>query len=666
MYYFTKNSTFTHIKNLFMKRQGLSNNYIVFILRIILLYLLYIICRFIFYFYNKELFGPIPLSEWSTIFRGAFVFDSASIFYINLPFILFSLIPFYFREKKLWQIFTCFFYLLPNALGLLLNIADTFYYPFKLARIASDDFHYFGEENIGNLMGSFLQDYWWGVLVWLFMVFILYRVGCRFIRLLPGERFILSRPLFYIFQWFLFLFTGGFAIFAIRGFTLSKASFPLTVSDATLFVKPAYSSLILSNPFCLIRTIHKQVPILSYFPEQEAAAIYSPIHAPADSIKINLGRPNIMLLVLESFGSAHFKSLSDQWGDKPSCTPFLDSLFNHGLLFTHAYQSGKRSIDALPAIWASIPSFREDFMALPQSVGSYHALPSILKEGGYHTAFFHGATRSSMSFVAFGQMAGVEHFVSREDYESENGSNDFDGKWGIWDHKFFPFVAQELSELPEPFFATLFTLSSHHPFALPSGMENDFYDNPKAEIEKTIAYSDRCLRDFFKQIETEPWYHNTLFIITADHGSGADNSKYVSSPYSHAVPIFYYMPGDTILPVKKDSTLTAHVDIMPTVLGFLAYPHSFFSFGEDVINGSQENRFVVDYMDGLYGMITDSLLYQFDGEQLIGIFDYRSDYEKRNDLRMQISKEEQAERVNQLKGYLQQYYQAIKNHTYKE
>ncbi len=650
-----------------MENKGLSaNNYIVFILRIILVYLLYAVCRIIFYCYNKELFGTIPGSEWIHIFRGAFVFDSASIFYINLPFIFLSLIPFYFREKKGWQALVGFFYVVPNAAGLLVNLGDVFYYPFKLARIASDDIRYLGEDNIGNLMGSFLHDYWWGAVVWLAMIFVLYRVGCRFIRLKPGNRFILSRPLFYILQWILLGITGGFAVFAIRGFTLSKASFPINVSDATLFVKPAYSSLILSNPFCLIRTIHKQVRIPVYFSEQEVKTIYSPIHAPSDSVTIKLDRPNIMLLVLESFGSAHFKSLSDQWGDKPSCTPFLDSLFNHGLLFTHAYQSGKRSIDALPAIWASIPSFREDFMALPQSIGSYHALPAILKEQGYHTSFFHGATRSSMSFVAFGQMAGVEHFVSREDYEAANGSGDFDGKWGIWDHKFLPFVAQELSRLPQPFFATLFTLSSHHPFALPPGMENDFYDNPKAEIEKTIAYSDRALRDFFRQVRQAPWFENTLFIITADHGSGADNAKYLSSPYSHAVPVFYYMPGNPALPVKKDSVLTAHVDIMPTVLGFMDYKKPYFSFGRDAVNSEKTDRFVVDYMNGVYGMITDSLLYQFDGEQWIGIFDYRSDYAKRHDLRSQIPENEQSAMLIRLKGYLQQYYQAIDKHTYKE
>ncbi len=72
---------------------------------------------------------------------------------------------------------------------------------------------------------------------------------------------------------------------------------------------------------------------------------------------------------------------------------------------------------------------------MPGSVAQYRALPSCLVDMGYTTAFLHGSVRESMSFVSFGQAAGVERFYTREDYEAQHGSGDFDGKWGIWDHK---------------------------------------------------------------------------------------------------------------------------------------------------------------------------------------------------------------------------------------
>mgnify|MGYP005797128199 CR=1 FL=1 len=134
------------------------------------------------------------------------------------------------------------------------------------------------------------------------------------------------------------------------------------------------------------------------------------------------------MCISDRFGSAHIKSLADQFvPDAVSFTPFLDSLFNHGLLFTNAYQSGGRSIDAMPAMWGSIPSFKKNFLSMPQSVGTYHALPACLKELGYTTAFLHGSARTSMRFVAFGEMAGIEKFYSSEDYEERSGNGYCDG-----------------------------------------------------------------------------------------------------------------------------------------------------------------------------------------------------------------------------------------------
>ena len=92
--------------------------------------------------------GEVSVSDYFSILTGALVFDSGSIFYVNLPFIVLSLIPFYFREKKGYQSFLMYLFLITNAIALLINIADIFYFPFKLARIASVDLRYAGESNM--------------------------------------------------------------------------------------------------------------------------------------------------------------------------------------------------------------------------------------------------------------------------------------------------------------------------------------------------------------------------------------------------------------------------------------------------------------------------------------------------------------------------------------
>ena len=71
-----------------------------------------------------------------------------------------------------------------------------------------------------------------------------------------------------------------------------------------------------------------------------------------------------------------------------------------------------------------------------------------------------------MGFGAYAAQAGVQDYYSREDYEKRCGTDDFDGYWGIWDEPFLQYMSRVLSETPQPFFASAFTLSSHHPFVV--------------------------------------------------------------------------------------------------------------------------------------------------------------------------------------------------------
>lgn len=636
-----------------------SNNYTVFLLRMGLLYAVFMLCRAVFWAYNASLIGPVPWRDVPAILRGSLVFDSVSVLYVNGPFILLSLLPFHFRERKGYQTFLLWWFVATNALALLVNIADIFYYPFKLARIASDDVHFVGEGNFGLLMKSFLADYWGGVVLWLGCTALLY-FGFRWLAYRPAGRHRLRPGWFFASQTLLLGVTGAMAVFAIRGFTFSHASYPISMSDATLFVRPNQSSLVLSNPFCLIRTLGQKVPRPLYFPEEETDARYPVVHGPVDSAAVRLeGRPNILLIVLESFATAHIKALSDRFGpEEPSHTPFLDSLIGESYVFANAYQNGLRSIDALPAIWASIPSFKIQFLSLPQSVAEYKALPACLDGMGYQTLFFHGAVRESMSFVAFGQRAGVRTFYSREDYERERGTGDFDGQWGIWDHKFLPFVAEKLNETPRPFFATLFTLSSHHPFRLPPGFEGRFPEG-KLPIHRVISYSDGALREFFRTVSKAPWFRNTLFILAADHGSGADNDKYRSVPYNYGIPILFYYPGGELK--GRHEGAAQHLDIMPTVLRMVGYDRPFFAFGRDVFN-DPDAGFAINYFGGAFNYITDSVRYVFNEKEVLGAYRYREDVSGKRPLPPGPA---DSVRVERMKAFIQQYYKRLQERNFK-
>lgn len=611
-----------------------------FVLRILFLYAVWMACRVGFYFYNVELTGPVTWAELPALLHGALIFDSASIFYINGPFLLLSLLPFRFRGRAGYQRVLLWLFVAVNSAGLTIDLADIFYYPFKLGRIASDDAHFVTGGNFGALIGGFLIEYWYGVLAWVALGALLWwgfkKIGYR-------PTVIRRNALYFASQTALLALAGFFAIFMIRGGNLSGATYPVNLSDAGLYARPTQAALVLSNPFCVIRTAGDSFTTPEYYPAEELNAIFTPVHAPDSSTMRLAGQPNVMLVILESFGAAHIRALSDQFpADSPSFTPFLDSLIGGSYVFTNAYHNGSRSLDALPSLWASIPTFKRQFLSMPQSVAPYAALPACLAERGYTSAFLHGAVRESMSFQAFGRMVGVEWFRSREDYEAERGSGDFDGKWGIWDHAFFPYAAEQIGTLPEPFFATLFTLSSHHPFILPAGYDDQRYPEGALPIQRMIAYSDDALRRMFAQMAETDWFERTIFILTADHSSGADNEKYLRVPYNFAVPLLFYSPGG-LIPAGVDDRPAGHIDLMPTLLGMLGYDRPYFAFGENLFAADSLPRRTINYM-GAFNTITESGVYVFNEREFVP----------------------QAPEADErwTKAFIQQYYLHLKNRDY--
>ena len=90
-------------------------------------------------------------------------------------------------------------------------------------------------------------------------------------------------------------------------------------------------------------------------------------------------------------------------------TPFLDSLMKNSLVFENAYSNGLKSIEALPAISASIPGLIENpFITSNYSQNNINSIASILNKEGYNTSFFHGGVRGTMGFYSFCKKAGLK------------------------------------------------------------------------------------------------------------------------------------------------------------------------------------------------------------------------------------------------------------------
>ena len=573
--------------------------------RIVLLYAVLMLCRTAFYLYNAAVLGPLTWAEAWPLLAGALKFDTASVVYADGVFILLSLLPLPLRERRWYRAVLFWYYVAVNAvLVVATNLADTVYFRYTQKRFTADEIFFADNDNSLQLVGKFMAENWYLVLLWIALTALLAWGYRRRVR----EESIFSRGwAYYIGNTVIFAAAAGLSVAGMRG-GMTRMTRPITLSNATLYTADSgKANLILSNPFCILRTIGSagSVKYKKHFAPEELARRFTPVHQPADSAAVNLAGRNVVVFIMESMSAEHSAYLCPEvYADREvkGFTPFLDSLMQNGLVFKRMYANGTRSIQAMPSVLGSIPSFRTPFVLMPQSLGESRQLPAMLADKGYATLFFCGSEHGSMGFGAYARSAGVERLVSREDYEARHGTGDFDGYWGIWDEPFLQFMGEELAATPEPFFATLFTLSSHHPFVVPEQYAATLPDG-YTRIHKGVAYDDQAFRRFFHRFGGEEWFRRTIFVFIADHVSSEKFAEKTRSyPGNMHIVGFIHTPDGALQGEVRE--VTQQLDIMPTVLGLTGNTEPYFAFGRDVLNEPQRPRWSVSY-DGKFRALTD-------------------------------------------------------------
>lgn len=302
-------------------------------------------------------------------------------------------------------------------------------------------------------------------------------------------------------------------------------------------------------------------------------------------------KPNIVLFITESFGREYLGAFNKKSGIENfiSYTPFLDSLATKSLIFPNAYSNGYKSIHGMSSMLAGIPSFKDAFTSSPYIKQKIESLVSILNEEGYDTSFFHGAPNGSMGFLGFGNILGFDHYYGKTEF---NNDSQFDGSWGIWDEPFMQYMKQVLDDKKEPFFATIFTVSSHEPYVIPEQYNGKF---PKGNIpmHQCVGYTDYAFKKFFEAAKKEPWFKNTIFAFTANHGNQVYYQDFYKIINRTAVPILFYDPNGKY--IGEDYSLAQQIDMYPTLLDMIGYEKPFRSWGGSLINSKGIEPYVMNY-----------------------------------------------------------------------
>ena len=364
-----------------------------------------------------------------------------------------------------------------------------------------------------------------------------------------------------------------------------------------------------------------------------------------------------MILIVESFGREYIGGYN-KWldgGKYKGYTPFVDSLMQHSQTFLYSYCNGRKSIDGMPSILSSIPMFVEPFFLTPASMNDVSGIAGELKNKGYYSAFFHGAENGSMGFQAFARKTGFIDYFGRTEYDADKrfgGNKDFDGMWAIWDEPFLQFFATKMSEFKQPFVSAVFTASSHHPYKIPEKYK-DIYKEEGISIHKCIRYTDNALRLFFEKAKKQPWYNNTLFVITSDHTNLSDHAYYQTDLGGFCSPIIFFDPSGDMKPGMRNA-IAQQIDIMPTVLSYLGYDRKYVAFGCDLLTTKDEDTWAVNYLNGIYQYVKGDWLLQFDGKKSKALYRFRTDLLLKDNL---LSKEPKiaADMEHQVKAIIQSY-----------
>ena len=616
---------------------------------------IYTIMRLFFYLINMDMFPNVSGAHLLEMCLGGMRFDLTAILYLSSVYLLLTLLPlpYHWRANPTYQTITLWLYWIPNIIGMFCNACDTIYARFSDKRTTITFFSEFNNDN--NLFTIFMDsvvEYWYVALFWIIAV-----VALILLTRKPQVENYAPTAIYYPVETVILCLSIYLVVIGIRG-GFGAYTRPITLSNAMQYANtPRETILILNTPFAIMRSTDGQVyQRANYYDEPTLSQIMTPIHHNASAVpeRTTNTATNVVVLILESFSKEYFGFYNHHLdsGNYQGFTPFLDSLLCHSTTYKHSYASGRKSIDAMPSILSSIPMLIEPYIVSPYSTNAVSSIAACLKQKGYNTAFFHGAPNGSMGFQAYARSAGFDRYYGMNEYQSQtHDTQSFDGTWAIWDEEFLQYYAQTMSAMPEPFMTAVFTASSHHPFRVPA-IYNDTFPQGNQPIHSCIGYSDHALRKFFEYAQTQSWYDHTLFVITADHTNQLSHSVYNTAKGVYEVPIAFYQPQQDGW--YDTTSVVSQTDIMPSVLEFVQYNQPYFAFGENCLTKPKSHPYAICYNNPVYQILSDSLLVQWDGNMITGVYNHQIDPLLQHNIAHLPSKEAES-MVTYLQAYIQQY-----------
>lgn len=346
-------------------------------------------------------------------------------------------------------------------------------------------------------------------------------------------------------------------------------------------------------------------------PKDQADSILTVYHEQKGRTEqwVQCRRPNIILIILESFSNKIIGSLDGGKG----ITPCFDSLARQGILFSNFYASGDRSDKGLVSLFSGFPAQpRTSIINYPNKTQNLPFLYEAFKKEGYHTSWYYGGNIEFANFSTYLNNPWMDRLISIEDFE-ERVSN---AKWGIHDEVLFERVLRDLDRENRPFFLSLFTLSSHEPFEVP--MQPKFGDSDRDDRSRNaFYYTDSCLGAFIRELKRKPYWDQTWVIVTADHGSRSPGNTANYELEKFRIPMLW-LGGATDPDTAVINKTCAQSDLPAIMLGQLGLEHEAYPYSKDIFKDTVSCFAFYAFNNG-FGIVNDSsyLIYDLSAQKRI-------------------------------------------------
>jgi phosphoglycerol transferase MdoB-like AlkP superfamily enzyme len=353
-----------------------------------------------------------------------------------------------------------------------------------------------------------------------------------------------------------------------------------------------------------VKDINKNKYPDNYFDKEKTNQRFKALFPPLGKTRqlISNDTPNVIIIVMESFTYRFIEPL----GGLPGIAPRFNALAKEGILFDNFYASGDRTDKGIVAILNGYPAQPvTSIIKEPKKSASLPYLNKIFKHNGYRSAFTYGCNINFANFKSFLIQGDFDHLTHSLDFPKEFNTS----KWGVHDQYVFDRFYDEIEKTPQPFFKVMMTGSSHEPFDVPMPTVIKGKDDVHLFLNSAF-YADSCLGVFIDNAKKQPWWRNTLVVITADHGHPMPDFLQVNDPLKFKIPMLW-LGGALNVQDTVVHTMASQTDISNTILAQVHKFNDQFTFSHDMLNETYQPVAIFAYNNG-FGLLRPGKILVFD------------------------------------------------------